>query len=60
MSGYISLKKILIYNSILCIFLFITSCGLYREAPTSDIPVNDRDKRQKNIEYVETYKQTKS
>jgi len=32
------------------IVLFLTSCGIYRSAPVSEVPINEKDKRQKNIE----------
>ena len=29
---------------------FLSSCGIYRSAPVSDVPINEKDKRKKNIE----------
>ena len=30
--------------------LFLTSCGIYRSAPVSEVPINEKEKRKKNIE----------
>jgi hypothetical protein len=38
------------FNLILIFSIFfITSCGIYRPAPVKDNPINDREKREKNI-----------
>ena len=39
-----------LFNLIFTIILILslTSCGLYRSAPVSEVPINDKDKRKKN------------
>ena len=45
-----------LFNHSLNLFLvfilvsFLTSCGIYRSAPVSEVPINEKDKRKKNIE----------
>ena len=46
----ISNKKTFKFFSIISVILFLTSCGIYRSAPVSENPINDKDKRKKNIE----------
>ena len=37
--------------TLVCVFIsFLTSCGYFRSAPVSEVPINDKDKRKKNIE----------
>ena len=47
--NYITSELLKIFN-IICILLMLTSCGIYRSAPVSEVPVNDKDKRKKNME----------
>lgn len=47
--NYITSRLLKIFN-IICILLMLTSCGIYRSAPVSEVPVNDKDKRKKNME----------
>ena len=47
--NYITSELFKIFN-IICILLMLTSCGIYRSAPVSEVPVNDKDKRKKNME----------
>jgi hypothetical protein len=47
--NYITSKLLKIFN-IICILLMLASCGIYRSAPVSEVPVNDKDKRKKNME----------
>lgn len=47
--NYITSELFKIFN-IICILLVLTSCGIYRSAPVSEVPVNDKDKRKKNME----------
>lgn len=36
---------------LILIFVFtLTSCGIYRSAPVSEVPINEKEKRKKNIE----------
>ena len=46
----ISNKKTFKFFSIISVILFLTSCGIYRSAPVSENPINDKDKRKKNME----------
>ena len=43
-------KKSFIFFSIVSLMMFLTSCGIYKSAPVSEFPVNDKDKRKKNME----------
>ena len=47
--NYITSKLLKIFN-IICILSMLASCGIYRSAPVSEVPVNDKDKRKKNME----------
>ena len=44
------IQKSLKYFSIISLLLLLASCGIYRSAPVSENPVNDADKRKKNME----------
>lgn len=46
----ILIQKSLKYFSIISLMFFLASCGIYRSAPVSENPVNDSDKRKKNME----------
>lgn len=43
-------KKKFKFFSIFTLMLFLTSCGIYKSAPVSEFPINDKDKRKKNME----------
>ena len=43
-------KKSIQIFLILIFTLFLTSCGIYRSAPVSEVPINEKEKRKKNIE----------
>ena len=43
-------KKSLNFLLFLIFVSFFTSCGIYRSAPVSDVPINEKEKRKKNIE----------
>ena len=43
-------KKSIQIFLVLIFTLFLTSCGFYRSAPVSEVPINEKDKRKKNIE----------
>ena len=47
----ITINKSLFNNSIifLIILLFISSCGIYKKSDVKDNPINEKDKREKNI-----------
>ena len=43
--------KLILRNTLIFIFIFfLASCGIYRSAPVSEVPVNEKEKRKKNIE----------
>ena len=43
-------KKSLNFLLLLIFVSFLTSCGIYRSAPVSEVPINEKEKRKKNIE----------
>ena len=43
-------KKSIQIFLIIIFTLFLTSCGIYRSAPVSEVPINEKEKRKKNIE----------
>lgn len=46
----INFKQSLQILSAFFLIFFLTSCGLYRSAPVSEVPINEKEKRKKNIE----------
>lgn len=50
MTKFLTLKKSINFLVTLLIFSLFSSCGIYSKAPTSEVPVNDKQKRIKNIE----------
>ena len=43
-------KKYIKFFLIINLILFLNSCGIYRSAPVSEVPINEKEKRKKNIE----------
>ena len=46
----LNFKQSLQILSAFFLIFFLTSCGLYRSAPVSEVPINEKEKRKKNIE----------
>ena len=46
----INFKQSLQTLSTFFLIFFLTSCGLYKSAPVSEFPINEQEKRKKNIE----------
>ena len=46
----INFKQSLQILSAFFLIFFLTSCGLYKTAPVSEFPINEQEKRKKNIE----------
>ena len=46
----INIKQSLHILSAFFLIFFLTSCGMYRSAPVSEVPINEKEKRKKNIE----------
>ena len=47
---YIIFKQYFRHLLVFILVLFLSSCGLYRSAPVSEVPINEKEKRKKNIE----------
>lgn len=46
----INIKQSLHILSAFFLIFFLTSCGMYKSAPVSEFPINEQEKRKKNIE----------